>query len=154
MSGRLFSAFLIGSALSAAALPAFAITCYEIIDRNDEVIFRDTKSPVDLSNAGAPAREAMRSRGELLVIFDVKTCRISPTGGRSAKAVSAARTVVRWRAAASLRRCRRTSDGHPRPRTQRPPDASCLLAPERLHELDSVMSRCRCRLPSRAHLIC
>ena len=63
MNGRLFSAFVIGAALSAAAMPAFAITCYEIIDRNDEVIFRDTKSPVDLSNARAPAREAMRRSG-------------------------------------------------------------------------------------------
>ena len=94
MNGRLFSAFVIGAALGAAALPAFAITCYEIIDRNDEVIFRDTKSPVDLSNAGAPAREAMRSRGELLVILDVKTCRVSPTGGRT---LTADEIVAGWR---------------------------------------------------------
>jgi hypothetical protein len=84
MSRRLFSAFVIGAALGAAATSAFAITCYEIIDRSDVVIFRDTNSPVDLSNAGAPARVAMRSRGELLVFYDVETCRVvrraSPTG--------------------------------------------------------------------------
>lgn len=87
MSGRLFSVFVIGAALGAAAMPAFAITCFEVIDRNDVVIFRGTNSPVDLSNAGAPAREAMRSRGELLIIFDVETCwvvsRASPTGSVS-----------------------------------------------------------------------
>jgi len=74
MSGRLFSAFVIGAALGAAAVPAFAFTCYEIIDRNGVVILRDTNAPVDLSAAGAPAREAMRNRGELLVIFDAENC--------------------------------------------------------------------------------
>jgi hypothetical protein len=86
MGGRLFSAFVIGAALSAAAMPAFAMTCYEIMDRNGGVILRDTNPPVDLSNAGAPAREAMRSRGELLVIYDVQTCMVvgrgSLTGSR------------------------------------------------------------------------
>jgi len=87
MSRRLFSAFVIGAALSAAATPVFAITCYEVIDRNNAVILRDTSSPVDLSVAGAPAREAMRRRGELLVIYDFESCivvgRPSPTGSRT-----------------------------------------------------------------------
>ena len=87
MSGRLFPAFAIGAALCAAAMPAFAITCFQVIDRSDVVIFRGTSSPVDLSNAGVLAREAMRGRGEHLVIFDVETCwevsRASPVGSRS-----------------------------------------------------------------------
>jgi hypothetical protein len=98
MSGRLFSAFVVGAALGAAAMPVFAGTCYEIIDRNDVVILRDTNSPVDLSNAGAPAREAMRSRGELLVIYDVETCvvvgRASLTGSRT---LATDEIVAGWR---------------------------------------------------------
>ncbi len=87
MNGRLISALIAGAAVGSAAMPALAITCYEIIARNDVVILRDTKSPVDLSYAGAPAREAMRSRGELLVFYDAATCmvvnRSAPTGSRS-----------------------------------------------------------------------
>ena len=55
-------------------MPVLAITCYEVIDRNDVVILRGTRAPVDLSSSGAAAREAMRSRGELLVIFSTENC--------------------------------------------------------------------------------
>jgi len=82
----LFQALIVSAALG-TAMPVAAAMCYEIIDRNGVVVFRDTNSPVDLSAAGAPAREGMRSRGELLVIFDVDACvligRASPTGGRA-----------------------------------------------------------------------
>lgn len=98
MSGRLFSAFVIGAALSAAAMPAFAMTCYEIIDRNGVVILRDTNSPVDLSNAGAPAREAMRSRGELLVIYDVQTCMVVGQGSLTgSRMLTTDEIVTGWR---------------------------------------------------------
>jgi hypothetical protein len=60
--------------MGAAAMPVVAITCYEVIDRNNVVILRGTHPPVDLSHAGAPAREAMRARGELLVIFSSENC--------------------------------------------------------------------------------
>ena len=87
MNRRLISAFIVGAAASAAALPALAGTCYEILDRNGVVALRDTVSPVDLSAAGAPAREAMRNRGELLVIFDTETCvlvgKATTTGSRT-----------------------------------------------------------------------
>jgi len=99
MSGRLFSALVVGAAMATAAMPVVAGTCYEIIDRNDVVVLRDTRPPVDLSNAGAPLREAMRNRGELLIIYDVETCvvlgRASPTGGR---ALTADEIVAGWRA--------------------------------------------------------
>jgi hypothetical protein len=98
MNGRLISAFIIGAAVGAAAMPALAGRCYEVIDRNDVVILRDTSSPVDLSGAGAPAREAMRSRGELLVIFDVETCvvigRDASTGGGT---LTTAEIVAGWK---------------------------------------------------------
>jgi hypothetical protein len=98
MRRQLVSAFVIGAAVGVAATPALATTCYEVIDRSNVVIFRDLSSPVDLSAAGAPAREAMRSRGELLVFFDAETCvlvgRSSPTSGR---ALSADEIVAGWR---------------------------------------------------------
>jgi hypothetical protein len=68
------TALIVGAALGAAAMPACAISCFEVIDRSNTVIYRDTHSPVDLSDAGTPAREAMRARGETLVFFDTDTC--------------------------------------------------------------------------------
>jgi hypothetical protein len=73
--------------MGAAAMPVVAITCYEVIDRNNMVILRGTRSPVDLSHAGAPSREAMRGRGELLVIFNTENCvlvgRATADGGKT-----------------------------------------------------------------------
>jgi hypothetical protein len=87
MNGRLISALIAGAAMGAAAMPVSAITCYEVIDRNNVVTLRGTRPPVDLSNAGAAAREAMRARGELLVIFDTANCvlvgRANADGGRT-----------------------------------------------------------------------
>jgi hypothetical protein len=98
MNGRLISAFIIGAALGTTAMPVLASTCYEVIDRDDVVIYRDRRPPVDLSNAGAPAREAMRNRGELLIILDVTTCaaigRGVATGGR---ALTTDEIVAGWR---------------------------------------------------------
>jgi len=98
MNRRLISAFVVGAAVGTAAMPVLASTCYEVIDRNDVVLSRDTSSPVDLSTAGAPAREAMRSRGELLVIYDTETCvllgRPTPAGS---KTLATDEIVAGWR---------------------------------------------------------
>ena len=87
MNVRLISALVAGTVAVAAAMPVLAITCYEVIDRNDVVVLRGTRSPVDLSNAGAPARDAMRRRGDLLVIFSTENCvlvgRATADGGRT-----------------------------------------------------------------------
>jgi len=84
---RLLSALIVGAAVGTAAMPVVAVTCYEVIDRNDVVVLRDTRSPVVLSHAGAPAREAMRNRGELVVKFDAEDCavfgRASQDGSRT-----------------------------------------------------------------------
>ncbi len=98
MNGRLISALIAGAALGAATMPVLAITCYEVIDRNNVVMLRGTRSPVDLSNAGTPARDAMRARGELLVIFDVENCvavgRATSDGSRT---LTADEIVAGWR---------------------------------------------------------
>lgn len=70
----------------AAALPAAAVNCYVIVDRANEVVYQDITSPVDLSDAGAAARDAMRQRGQQLITMDSERCpaidraRISSTG--------------------------------------------------------------------------
>jgi len=74
MDRPLLPALFVGAALGAAALPAIAGSCFEVIDRSNVVIYRDTTTPVDLSDAGKRARDAMRARGELLVFFDTDTC--------------------------------------------------------------------------------
>ena len=98
MNGRLISALIAGAAVGATAMPVLAITCYEVIDRSGVVILRGTRSPVDLSGAGAPAREAMRGRGELLVIFNTENCvlagKATADGGRT---LTADEIVAGWR---------------------------------------------------------
>ena len=53
---------------------AAARTCYTLLDRNDNVVYRDTFSPVDLSDAGEAARAQLRQRGEYLLISEEEHC--------------------------------------------------------------------------------
>lgn len=61
-------------ALVGAALPAAAIGCYVIVDRANEVIYQGTLSPIDLSDDGTDARNALRARGEQFIAMDAPTC--------------------------------------------------------------------------------
>ena len=65
-----FAALLAGL----AAAPASALTCYSVLDRNDNVIYRDTYPPVDLSDQGAAERDRMRRRGEHLIAMEADRC--------------------------------------------------------------------------------
>ena len=65
---------LTGVSLALSGGAAHAFTCYVLFDRNDNVVYRDTVSPVDLSEQGAPAREAMRKRGEYVMISEADRC--------------------------------------------------------------------------------
>ncbi len=69
----LFAAAL-GLAAGAAALPAEAMVCNIVLDRNDQVIYRDVTPPLDLSDGGSRARAAMRQRGEYLMVIDTDRC--------------------------------------------------------------------------------
>jgi hypothetical protein len=62
------------AALTLLAPAAGAFTCYMLYDRNDNLVYRDTISPVDMSEQGAAARESMRDRGDYLVIADADRC--------------------------------------------------------------------------------
>lgn len=63
-------------AAAALALPGVAAgyTCYLVYDRNDSTIYRDMLPPVDMSVRGTAAREALRNRGELLLIIETDRC--------------------------------------------------------------------------------
>jgi hypothetical protein len=69
----LFAAAL-GLAAGAAALPAEAMICNIVFDRNDQVIYRDVTPPLDLSDGGSRARAAMRQRGEYLMVIETDRC--------------------------------------------------------------------------------
>jgi hypothetical protein len=62
------------AALALQAPAANAFTCYMLYDRNDNLVYRDTISPVDMSDQGAAARESMRDRGDYLVVADADRC--------------------------------------------------------------------------------
>jgi hypothetical protein len=66
---------LAGAMLCAAASGhVAAFTCYTVLDRNENVIYRDTYPPVDLSDQGAAERQRMRNRGEHLLAMEAERC--------------------------------------------------------------------------------
>lgn len=78
---------LAGAAGAFIAAPASAVTCYRIIDRNDNVVYQDIYPPVDLSDDGAAERKVLRSRGEHLIAMEADRCpllqfKMGDAGGR------------------------------------------------------------------------
>jgi hypothetical protein len=67
----LIQSVIVVLAISGAAA---ARTCYTLLDRNDNVVYRDTFSPVDLSDQGEAARAQLRQRGEYLLISEEEHC--------------------------------------------------------------------------------
>ena len=63
-------------AAAAFAMPGVAAgwTCYLVYDRNGVTIYQDMMPPVDMSDRGFNEREAIRNRGELLLIIDTERC--------------------------------------------------------------------------------
>ena len=51
-----------------------AVTCYLVVDRNDNVVYQDIYPPVDLSDAGAAERTAMRARNEHMIAMETDRC--------------------------------------------------------------------------------
>src|SRR5262249_45640030 len=70
---RLLALFVFLAAACAAG-SASAVACFTLMNKSDEVIYRGYDWPVALSAAGAEAREAMRSRGEYLIIAYPDDC--------------------------------------------------------------------------------
>ena len=78
-------------AILAIAGTAAARTCYTLLDRNDNVVYRDTFPPVDLRDNGEAARAQLRQRGEYLLISEQEQCQqvtfVSGPGGSAALSV-------------------------------------------------------------------
>ncbi len=65
---------IVAATFAFAAVPAAAFNCFLIVDKNNEVTYQGTFSPVDLSDDGLAARDALRARGEQLVVMDTDNC--------------------------------------------------------------------------------
>ena len=68
------SCAIAAAAMLVASAPVAAFNCYLIVDRTNEVTYQGYTAPVDLSDDGAPARDAMRARGEQLIVMDTDRC--------------------------------------------------------------------------------
>jgi len=68
------AAVVAGTVLATLAGTAAAVNCYEVLDRNDNVVYRGSLPPVDMSEKGVPEREAMRARGQHLIAMNVDRC--------------------------------------------------------------------------------
>jgi hypothetical protein len=62
------------AAAALAAPPAYAVTCYQVLDRNDNVVYQDIFPPLDLSEAGEAERRAMRARNEHMIAMESDRC--------------------------------------------------------------------------------
>ena len=71
---------------SAALAPtASGMTCYLVLDRNDNVIYQDIFPPLDLSDAGDAERKAMRARNEHMIAMETDRCpRLELVAGQGA----------------------------------------------------------------------
>jgi hypothetical protein len=74
MHARIRLSLIAGTTLLALSAPVSAFNCYAIVDRNNDVVYQGVFSPVDLSDEGAPARAAMRARGQQLIAMDTENC--------------------------------------------------------------------------------
>ena len=63
---------LLASGMTFAAVSASAATCYTVFDRNDNVVYRDTFPPIDLSDPRN--NDELRARGEHLISMESDRC--------------------------------------------------------------------------------
>jgi hypothetical protein len=64
----------VGAALMLAPCLSNAATCYIVFDRYDNVVYRNTLPPIDLSEQGSAARNALRQQGEYLMAMESDRC--------------------------------------------------------------------------------
>ena len=83
------------AALGCFAAAAGATSCYIILDRSDNVVYRDTTPPVDLSDRGSGERAALRQRGDFLLMIDADQCaRFVATTGRAGSSGASVDEIV------------------------------------------------------------
>lgn len=74
MRTTILTALLAGAGLFTVAGVAGAMSCYTVLDRNDNVVYRGNLPPIDLSERGNAEREALRNRGQHLIAMEVDRC--------------------------------------------------------------------------------
>ena len=72
-------------ATAVMAAPAAASVCYALVDRTNETTYQGTLPPVDLSDEGVAAREALRTQGQQLIAMDTERCPPIDRGRSGAK---------------------------------------------------------------------
>jgi hypothetical protein len=118
------SCAIAAAVIAIASAPVAAFNCYLLVDRNNEVIYQDALSPVDLSDDGTAAREAMRGRGEQLVVMETENCpaidrgRVTSKGGPATveEIVAGMRSALPYGAAVQRTRADTASAGIVLPR--------------------------------------
>ncbi|HVO88352.1 MAG TPA: hypothetical protein VMV45_07410 [Casimicrobiaceae bacterium] len=63
---------VLASGLVLAAASASAAPCYIVLDRNDNVVYRDTYPPIDLSDPRN--NDELRARGEHMIAMESDRC--------------------------------------------------------------------------------
>jgi hypothetical protein len=71
------------------AAPATASVGYALVDRANEVTYQGSLPPVDLSDEGVAAREALRAQGQQLIAMDTERCPPIDRGRNGAKSSTA-----------------------------------------------------------------
>jgi hypothetical protein len=74
MRAKMTAMCLAGAVAALAAGAAAGGTCYMVLDRSDNVVYRGPLPPIDLSERGQADREAMRRRGEHLIAMESDRC--------------------------------------------------------------------------------
>ena len=82
---------LAGAVITMAAGAADASNCYVILDAKETIVYRASMPPVDMSDRGAAAREALRQRGNYLLFMDTEQC--VPMGFDSGDVISRQRNT-------------------------------------------------------------
>jgi hypothetical protein len=77
---------LAGAAVAVAANVAVASTCYIVLDAQETIVYRASTPPVDMSDRGAAARDALRQKGNYLLFMETERC--VPIGFDSGEVIS------------------------------------------------------------------
>jgi hypothetical protein len=80
---------VVAVAAAMAAAPVAASNCYVIVDRANEVTYQGPTPPVDLSDDGVAARNALRTQGQQLIAMDTDSCPAIDRGRAGARSTPA-----------------------------------------------------------------
>jgi hypothetical protein len=77
-----------------ASASVAASTCYALVDRSNEVTYQGPTPPVDLSDDGIAARDALRAQGQQLIAMDTDKCPAIDRGRAGTKGPASVEEIV------------------------------------------------------------